>query len=352
MEKQNQNQFNSQQKYRNYFPKKDHSYKAYQTSSFSTHYKTQKSYGNSNLTSNEINSTSQDSHSFQNSINMIYDKHKIIDNIILTNPKNFVCELFKVFGDDNTLCNFSLFQKNVDINMNLDSDSDIMNKITLKEYFESFIEGSFLCLNIPFVDKKGNINYNVFNPTLSSMNLIYHQTKIKENKINMKYLKDNYKLSFEDDDTVKIEFDESNPPYNRDIIETKIKNIHKLLKKKKIYIKDINKEKSYFSILWTPADSYKIKSSFLSFYTFDFKLIGTLIIKLDEFNWFTTFVIESNSNLINNKDNYNGKDFKKDYVNSINDVENFIKKCSGKGDGDNLDRQSFSNDYKRFINKY
>ena len=342
-----QSQYNSQQKYRNYIPKKDHSYKSYSSSSFPTLYKTQSSFKNSNHTNNEINTTSSDSYSYQNS-NLTYEKHKIIDNnILLKNPSNFVSELFKVFGDNNSLCNFSLFEKNVDINMTL--DEKIMKKITLKEYFESFIEGSFLCLNIPFLDKKGNINYNIFNPTLSSMNLIIHQKNIKNSKINKKYLKDNFKINFESDDIVKIEFDESNPPYNRDIIETKIKIIHKLLNKKIILVDNIDKEKSYFAILWTPADSYKIKSSFLSFYTFDFKLIGTLIIKIDEYNWFTTFIVEPNSNN-NNKENF--KDFKKEYVNSVNVVENFIKKCSGTGEGENLDRKLFSNDYKRFIYNY
>lgn len=36
--------------------------------------------------------------------------------------------------------------------MNL--EEKILKKITLNEYFESFIEGSFQCLNIPFLDKK------------------------------------------------------------------------------------------------------------------------------------------------------------------------------------------------------
>jgi hypothetical protein len=38
--------------------------------------------------------------------------------------------------------------KNVDIEMNLNEKD--LNEITLNEYFESFVEGSFLCLNIPF----------------------------------------------------------------------------------------------------------------------------------------------------------------------------------------------------------
>ena len=60
-------------------------------------------------------------------------------------------------------------------------------------------------------------------------------------------------------------------------------------------IDDIIKEKSYFSILWTPADTYKIKTSFLSYYTFDFKLVGTLAIKVDDYAWFTIFSNDPNN---------------------------------------------------------
>ena len=232
--------------------------------------------------------------------------------------------------------------QNVDIKMNL--DEKIIKKITLFEYFESFIEGSFLCLNIPFLDKKGNISYNVFNPTLSSMNLVINQKNIKKRKINQKFLKDNFSLIFVNDDTLKIEFDETNPPYNRDIIEKKIKIIHKLLGTKKILLENIDKEKSFFSILWTPADTYRIKSSFLSVYTFDFKLVGTLIIKLEEYSWFTIFSNDSTFT--------NFKDFKTEYINNVNDVENFMKKCKGLTDEEKLDRKLFSQDYKRFIYNY
>ena len=337
-----QPQYSSQQKYRKFIPKNESSYKSYSSGSFQNQFKGQNMYLNQSRPNNELMSTSADSYSYQNS-NVNYEKPKIKDNIvILKRPNDFVSELFKAFGENNSLCNFSLFVQNVNIDMNLDEKT--IKKITLFEYFESFIEGSFLCLNIPFLDKKGNISYNVFNPTLSSMNLIVNQKNIKKRKINQKFLKDNFNLNFINDDTLKIEFDETTPPYNRDIIEKKIKTIHKLLGTKNIPLNDIDKEKSFFSILWTPADTHKIKSSFLSVYTFDFKLIGTLIIKLDESIWFMIFT---------NDMNYTShKDFKSAYVNNVNIVENFMKKCKGISDEDKLDRKSFSQDYKRFIYNY
>jgi hypothetical protein len=230
--------------------------------------------------------------------------------------------------------------KNVDIEMNLSENNK--KNITFNEYLESFIEGSFLCLNIPFLDKKGNLSYNIFNPTLTSMNLIINKNK-KKYKINKKILENNFTIDIQKD-SIKIEFDETNPPYNREIIEKKIKVIHKLLGVKDILLEDIDKEKSFFSILWTPADTYKIKSSFLSVYTFDFKLVGTLIIKCEESNWFTIF---------SNNSNYIGfKNYKSEYVNTVNEVENFMKKSKGINDEEKLDRKLFSQDYKRFIYNY
>ena len=132
------------------------------------------------------------------------------------------------------------------------------------------------------------MNYNNFNPTLSSIHLIVKNKKIKKENINNTNLSD-FDIQFLSDEIIRIDFDEENPPYNRDIIGEKINNIHKILGQKKILMNNVVKENSYFSILWTPVDTHAIKSSFLSFYNFDFKLIGTLAIKNDDFFWFTTF---------------------------------------------------------------
>ena len=231
-------QFGNQQKYRKFISKNDLSFKSYSSSSFQNAYTNQTSFQNPLRSNNEINSTSADSYSYQNS-NPNYEKPKIKDNVIILRPNEFV-----------------------DIEMNL--EEKILKKITLNEYFESFIEGSFQCLNIPFLDKKGNLSYNIFNPTLSSMNLVINKNKNKIKNINQKYLEPNFSVDLSNDNLIKIEFDETNPPYNREIIEKKIKIIHKLLGVKDILLDDIDKEKSFFSILWTPADTYKIKSSFLS----------------------------------------------------------------------------------------
>ena len=46
------------------------------------------------------------------------------------------------------------------------------------------------------------------------------------------------------------------------------------------------------------------------------------------------------------------KNFKRDYMNNVNEVENFMKKCQGINDGEKLDYKLFSQDYKRFIYNY
>ena len=335
-----QQSFTIQQNFRQFAGINDLNYIPFPNSQFNQIYNNQKTNINSTKASNDRSTADADSFSYQNN-NYNYEKLKNSENrIILKKSNEFVNELFKAFGEKNSLCNFSLLEKNIDINMNVDKDT--IKKITLQEYFECFNEASFLCLNIPYLDKKGNISYNVFNPSLSSMNLILKKDKIKEENINKKYLKNNFTLNFISNELLKIEFDETNQPYNRDIIETKINILHKILGQKKITLDNIIKDNSYFSILWTPADTYKIKSSFLSFYTFDFKLVGTVILRIDDYNWFTIFC--------NDMNNY--KDFKKEYLNKVNIVESFLKKCNNINDDENLERNLISYDYKKFRNNY
>ena len=335
-----QQSFTIQQNFRQFAGINDLNYIPFPNSQFNQIYNNQKTNINSTKASNDRSTADADSFSYQNN-NYNYEKLKNSEyRIILKKSNEFVNELFKAFGEKNSLCNFSLLEKNIDINMNVDKDT--IKKITLQEYFECFNEASFLCLNIPYLDKKGNVSYNVFNPTLSSMNLILKKDKIKEENINKKYLKNNFTLNFISNDLIKIQFDETNQPYNRDIIEAKINILHKILGQKKITLDNIVKDNSYFSILWTPADTYKIKSSFLSFYSFDFKLVGTVILRIDDYNWFTIFC--------NDMNNY--KDFKKEYLNKVNVVESFLKKCNNINDDDNLEHNLISYDYKKFRNNY
>ena len=165
-----QSQFSIQQNIQQFMNMNDINYYSFPNNQFI--YNKQNLYMNSPRVSNDISSADTDCYSYQNgnlSTNN-FEKQKPDNRVILKKANEYVNELFKAFGDKNTLCNFSLFEKNIDIDMKI--DKSILKKMTLKDYFECFNEASFLCLSIPFLDKKGNINYNIFNPTLSSMNLV------------------------------------------------------------------------------------------------------------------------------------------------------------------------------------
>jgi hypothetical protein len=337
-----QKQYNTQNNIMQYMGMKDMDFYPFSNNPFNQIYNNQNLYVNSTRGTNDISSTNTDSYSYQNAnLNFNFDKPVNSENrIIIKKSNEFITELFKAFSEKNSLCNFTLFEKNIDINIKLEKKA--LKKLSLKEYFNCFNEASVLCLSIPYLDKKCNISHNIFNPTLSSMILLLRPKNIRKENINTKYINNNFSILYLSDDLIELKYDEKDPPYNRNIIESKIDDIHKILGKKKILMDDIIKEKSYFSILWTPADTYKIKTSFLSYYTFDFKLVGTLAIKVDDYAWFTIFCNDSN----------NYKDFKKEYLNKVNTVENFIKKCHNEDDGDKMDLKLFSHDYKRFLYNY
>jgi hypothetical protein len=332
-------QYNMAQNFRQIMAIKDKNFYAFSNNPFNQIYNLQNLYTNSFKATIDTSSADTDSYSYQNAnLNCNHDKQNIFENrIVIKNPDGFIAELFKAFSEKNSICNFTLFEKSIDIKMNL--EKKLLKKISLKEYFNFFRESIYLCLNIPYLDKKCRLSHNIFNPSLSSMNLLIKSKNIRKENINRKYLNDNFSLFNLSEDLIKLKFDEKNPPYNRDIIQSQIDTIHKILGKNKIPLNDIIKENSYFSILWTPADTYKIKSSFLSYYTFDFKLVGTLVIKVDDYEWFTTFCTDIN----------NYKYFKREYLNKINNIENFIKKCHNVNEGDKIAQQIFSNDYKRFV---
>ena len=251
---------------------------------------------------NDINSSDSNS-SYKNNFFEQQDFH-----IILKESNKFVTELFKNYSEYNCLCNFSIFEKTVDIYEYMSFLKSLNKKITLSDYFDCFNKVSVLSLDVPFIEKNGSVTYNFFNPTLSSMVL-----------------------------TVKNGFYESNPPYNRDVLNVKINNINKLIGKKGLTLDKIIKDKSYFCLLWTPCDTNKNNSSFLSYYSFDFKLLGSLILKNNDNKWFTTFSFNSNDY----------KDFKNDYLKNVNAIKNFIEKCNVKEN--NIRKNFFSHDYKVLI---
>jgi len=259
-------------------------------------------------------------------------------HIKLKTSNQFVIELFKNYSKDNCLCNYSIFEKSVDIYEYMNFLKNFKKKITLSDYFDCFNKVSVLSLDVPFIEENGSVTYNFFNPTLSSMVLTVAKGRNeRENFYDNLMSKESFKITYLPNNLIKYEFYESNPPYNRDVLDVKINNINKLICKRGLNLDKIIKDKSYFCLLWSPGDTNKNNSSFLSYYSFDFKLLGCLILKNNEYKWLTAFSFNSNDY----------KDFKKDYLNKVNAIKNFIEKCSIK-DG-NIRKHFYSYDYKVFI---
>ena len=232
----------------------------------------------------------------------------------------FVKLLFDVYSENNCLCNYLLLEKNVDVFSKFDNIKKI-KRLNLNDYFGIFIQYENLGLNIPFINDEYNMIHNTFNPSLSSMILLMNpkNSNSKKNKTNSNklYSQNNIALSKLKDGSIKIEFKESNPYFNRTTIDSKIESIHKLLNKEQILIDDIAPKGSYFSILWSGANYNNINTSFLSFYTFDFNYVGSLIMRKNDYTWLSCFSIGSN----------NYKDYKNEYFEKIKKIDNLIESC-------------------------
>jgi hypothetical protein len=265
----------------------------------------------------EINSSDTNS-SYKNNV---FEQQDFNSHIILKTSNKFVTELFKNYSEYNCLCNYSIFEKTVDIYEYMSFLKSLNKKITLSDYFDCFNKVSVLSLDVPFIEKNGSITYNFFNPTLSSMVLTVKKGRNERYSFNDKWTsKENVKITYLPNNLIKYEFCESNPPYNRDVLDVKINNINKIIGKKRLNLDNIIKDKSYFCLLWTPGDTNKNNSSFLSYYSFDFKLLGSLILKKNDNKWFTTFSFNSNDY----------KDFKNDYLKNVNAIKNFVGKFNVK----------------------
>ena len=256
-------------------------------------------------------------------------------SIFLESNKNFIKEIFLKYREDNSISNYTILKKKIDIKMNI--DKEIFEKIKLKYFFECFKDINCLSLNIPFITTKGKLIINEFNPTLSSMRLI-----LKVDKNIAKNLKKNSKNNFEikiiKEDIIKIEYEEIKPPHERDLLYSKMEEIDQILGDNKLYNRHVLLEKSYFCVLWNITDNNVTNSSFLAYYSFGYELIGIIITKLNSFQWLSSYSYDVN----------NFKDFTIDYNENINKLNNFFKNLAlSKEDG--YYQNFYSNDYIHYI---
>ena len=272
------------------------------------------------ITNNPLSTTDTD-----NSLKNFTDIDIKISNASVIKDK-FVKLLFDVYSENSCLCNYLLFEKNVDVFSKFDNIKKI-KRLNLNDYFGIFIQYENLGLNIPFINDDYNMIYNTFNPSLSSMILLINpkntnsnskKHKTNSNNTNNKiYSQNNIALSYLKNGPIKIEFKESNPYFNRNTIESKLESIHKLLNKEQILIDDIVQKGSYFSILWSGANYNNINTSFLSFYSLDFNYVGSLIMRKNDYKWLSCFSIGNN----------NYKDFRNEYIEKIKKIDNLIESC-------------------------
>ena len=92
----------------------------------------------------------------------------------------FVKLLFDVYSENSCLCNYLLFEKNVDVFSKFDNIKKI-KRLNLNDYFGIFIQYENLGLNIPFINDDYNMIHNIFNPSLSSMILLINPKNAKSN---------------------------------------------------------------------------------------------------------------------------------------------------------------------------
>ena len=126
--------------------------------------------------------------------------------------------------------------------------------------------------------------------------------------------------------------------HKRELLYFKIMKIKKILQDANLKHKDIMLKYSFFSVLWSVSNNSENKSSFLAYYSFDFKLIGILIIKLNYNNWMTPFSYKL--------DNYH--DYIAEYENNVKDVKKRFENLSINKD-DNKYEKYFKHDYNNWI---
>ena len=266
---------------------------------------------NENNTSNSSNG---------NSMNSLYSLSEEQNKNIFTKKTLFIDmneelsrKLFENFEEDKCISNYTIIKNMLEIKNNIDK-----NKIKFMDFFDLFHNANLPFLNIPFVTKRGKIITNCLSPSLSSMLLVL---KIKNKK--KRIIKSNCKKfagfstdTYENNKKLfKIEFEEIKHIRDRELLYIKMSKIKKIFSEANLKYKDILIKNSYFCVLWSIINNTKIKSSFLAYYSFDFKLVGILISKLNYNHWMTPFSYKL--------DNYH--DYKNDYEKNVSNVKKMFE---------------------------
>jgi hypothetical protein len=287
---------------------------------------------------------------FENKIYNSYtiDDNQFNDNIFLNRTlfinmnEELMRKLFEKYEQDKCISNYTIVKNMLDINMNFNTN-DQKNFLNTKlvDFFDLFHNANQLNLNIPYITKKGKLYINCFSPSLSSMILV-----IKTNKKVQREIKKNIKkfrgftaeTQEKNKNIIKLEFEEIKPIYQRELLYKKISKIKRILGETKLRNKNVLIKNSYFSILWSVTNNLDVKSSFLAYYTFDFKLIGILIMNLNYNHWMTPFSYKL----------VNYHDYKIEYEKNVENVKKMLKDLPIDKDDDHCDKY-FKYDYYNYL---
>ena len=276
------------------------------------------------------------------------DDNQFNDNIFINRTlfinmnEELMRKLFEKYEQDKCISNYTIVKNILDINMNFNTN-DEKNFLNTKlvDFFDLFHNANQLNLNIPYITKKGKLFINCFSPSLSSMILV-----IKANKKVQREIKKNIKkfrgftaeTQEKNKNIIKLEFEEIKPIYQRELLYKKISKIKRILGETKLRNKNVLIKNSYFSILWSVTNNLDVKSSFLAYYTFDFKLIGILIMNLNYNHWMTPFSYKL----------VNYHDYKIEYEKNVENVKKMLKDLPIDKDDDHCDKY-FKYDYYNYL---
>ena len=259
-----------------------------------------------------------------------YDNDFEINTIILNSNDIFSKTLFNRYQDkSNSICNLKILIEFLKIQM-----KKPLSKLTIFDYFSSFIKLSSLSLTIPFYKNDGVLTKNTFTPSLHELKIYIQNPKIinklkkrckpkdirkknssssllssstEDNKIFKEI--DGFEISIiENKNIAKIYYNETRPYYLTESLCDKLKQLMTKLKFiQKINIdKNILYEKSYISIEWNIVNGNNISgSSFISYHLFNGNLLGVLSkIKEKEKSFWTNSIEEIHNKRIKVDYNY------------------------------------------------
>jgi len=259
-----------------------------------------------------------------------YDNDFEINTIILNSNDIFSKTLFNRYQDkSNSICNLKILIEFLKIQM-----KKPLSKLTIFDYFSSFIKLSSLSLTIPFYKNDGVLTKNTFTPSLHELKIYVRNPKIinklkrrckpkdirkknssssllssstEDNKIFKEI--DGLEISIiENKNIAKIYYNETRPYYLTESLCDKLKQLMTKLKFiQKINIdKNILYEKSYISIEWNIVNGNNISgSSFISYHLFNGNLLGVLSkIKEKEKSFWTNSIEEIHNKRIKVDYNY------------------------------------------------